>query len=101
MKPKEAVLNPAAPTAREDKVRDNGTETSSVGEDSVNRQEFTPNQVPRSVRESFDATARALGGLYTPSREARGAVGYTHFDGPNADDGTVTVLIDKKNLDQL
>ena len=63
--------------------------------------DFTPRPVPGVVRESFRATAESLGGPYTPSPEAKGAVGFTHFDGPSADDGTVTVLVDKRNMDKL
>lgn len=63
--------------------------------------EFTPNAVPESVQGAFDKTAESLGGPYTPSPESIGAVGHTHFDGPGAEDGSVTVLIEKKNLDRL
>src|SRR5439155_22688932 len=62
---------------------------------------FDPQPVPASVRVEFDATAEQLGGPYAPSPESAGAVGHTHFDGPEAQDGSVTVLIEKKNLDAL
>ena len=63
--------------------------------------EFAASQVPGSVYVEFGATAEKLGGPYTPSQETVGAVGHTHFDGPAAEDGTVTVLIEKKNMDML
>lgn len=63
--------------------------------------EFTPSRVPGAVHVEFDATAEKLGGPYTPSPETAGAVGHTHFDGPSAEDGTVTVLIDKKSMERL
>lgn len=63
--------------------------------------EFTASRVPDSVRLEFGATAEKLGGPYTPSPESIGAVGHTHFDGPSAEDGTVTVLLEKKHMDQL
>lgn len=63
--------------------------------------QFSPVSVPDSVRIEFDATAESLGGPYKPSAESLGAVGHTHFDGPSAEDGTVTVLIEKKKMDEL
>jgi DNA helicase HerA-like ATPase len=63
--------------------------------------EFTPKEVPSAVRVRFDATAEELGGAYMPSPESVGAVGHTHFDGPSAVDGSVNVLIEKKNLDHI
>ena len=65
------------------------------------KNEFTASRVPGSVRVEFDATAEMLGGPFTPSPETAGAVGHTHFDAPSAEDGTVTVLIEKKNMDRL
>src|SRR5690606_27652960 len=62
---------------------------------------FTASRVPGSVYVEFDATAEQLGGPYTPRPETAGAVGHTHFHGPSAEDGTVTVLIEKKNMDRL
>jgi DNA helicase HerA-like ATPase len=62
---------------------------------------FTPKEVPSAVRVRFDATAGELGGAYMPSPESVGAVGHTHFDGPSAVDGSVNVLIEKKNLDHI
>lgn len=62
---------------------------------------FAPKAVPGSVRVTFDKTAEQLGGPYAPSPESVGAVGHTHFDGPSAEDGSVTVLIERKNLDRL
>jgi len=62
---------------------------------------FAPRTVPDGVRATLKATADELGGPYAPSPESIGAVGHTHFDGPSAEDGSVTVLIEKKNLNQL
>lgn len=63
--------------------------------------EFEARRVPGSVRVEFGLTAEKLGGPFTPSPETMGAVGHTHFDGPSAEDGTVTVLIEKKNMERL
>jgi uncharacterized protein len=65
------------------------------------KREFAPSPVPAAVNAAFSATAEMLGGPYTPSPESEGAVGHTHFDGPSAEDGTVTVLIEKKNMERL
>jgi DNA helicase HerA-like ATPase len=72
-----------------------------AGDGTATKEEFTASRVPGSVYLEFDATAEKLGGPYTPSPETAGAVGHTHFDGPSAEDGTVTVLIEKKNMDRL
>jgi uncharacterized protein len=87
-----------------DKESTHAAEASSGNTSSPNAttgEDFRAQRVPGAVREAFHATADSLGGPYTPNHEAQGAVGFTHFDGPSADDGTVTVLISKGNLDKL
>ena len=85
------------PTPDVDTTPPQGTNGSSAAA----AEEITAKPVPGSVHVEFRATAEKLGGPYTPSPEAAGAVGHTHFDGPSAEDGTVTVLIEKKNMDRL
>lgn len=71
------------------------------GNGAAAEEEFKASRVAGSVYVEFGTTAEQLGGPYTPSPESVGAVGHTHFDGPSAEDGTVTVLIEKKNMDRL
>jgi uncharacterized protein len=91
---------PSAPPEREHILMTNAAAPTDDDGNAKTR-EFAPSRVPDSVHAEFDATAGKVGGPYAPSPEAAGAVGHTHFDGPSAEDGTVTVLLEKKNMDQL
>lgn len=62
---------------------------------------FTPRELsPKAMAELEDA-ARGAGGAYTPPPIIEGAVGFTHFDNPSSQDGSVVVLLSRENMDRL
>ena len=54
---------------------------------------------PAEVLESIDMQAEEAGGEWQLSSEHEGCIGWTMFDTPTSDDGTVTVLLPKDNIE--
>jgi len=57
--------------------------------------------VPDSVLESIERQAQEAGGPWEPAPEHEGCVGWTMFDTPGSNDGTVTVLLPKEQIRSL
>ncbi len=54
---------------------------------------------PSEVLESIDMQAAEAGGAWQLSPEHEGCIGWTMFDTPTSDDGTVTVLLPKEKIE--
>src|SRR5688572_24158755 len=57
--------------------------------------------VPEAALSAIDVQIQDAGGLYTEPVAYKGSVARTMFDTPAAEDGTVTVLIPKENMEAL
>lgn len=55
-------------------------------------------QPPEDFLQRLDADIESSGGELTPDADREGAIGATMFDLPNSEDGTLTVLLAKENL---
>lgn len=66
-------------------------------------EKFVAREVPKGVMEKIAAVAEepGVGGAYDVPAEHKGAIGFTHFDSPGAEDNTVTILLTKENMDRL
>jgi len=56
---------------------------------------------PEEALTSIDADVAAAGGAFEEPEEYKGSVARTMFDTPGSDDGTVTVLLTKENIQML
>lgn len=56
---------------------------------------------PEEALTSIDADVAAAGGAFEEPEEYKGSVARTMFDTPGSDDGTVTVLLPKENIQLL
>ncbi len=57
--------------------------------------------VPQEALESIARQADSAGGEFRQSPEYEGSIGSTMFDSPSSEDGTVTVLLPKENIESL
>lgn len=55
-------------------------------------------QPPDDFLQRLDADVESSGGELAPEADREGAIGATMFDLPNSEDGTLTVLLSKENL---
>jgi hypothetical protein len=58
----------------------------------------TVRQPPDDFLRRLDADIESAGGELAPEADREGAIGATMFDLPNSEDGTLTVLLPKENL---
>jgi hypothetical protein len=57
--------------------------------------------LPADVLEAVEQDIKEAGGEYEEAAEYEGAVGRTMFDTPYSEDGTVTVLMPKENIEDV
>lgn len=64
---------------------------------------FHAKPVPPDAIEKLTGVASEPGvdGPYEVPEEHRGSIGFTHFDAPNSEDNTITVLLAKENMGRL
>jgi hypothetical protein len=57
--------------------------------------------IPADVMKAVEEDIEAAGGEYEEAPEYEGAIGRTMFDTPYSEDGTVTVLMPKENIEDV
>jgi len=57
--------------------------------------------VPETAVESMAREIQAAGGEWSGNADDEGAIGWTSFDSPSSDDGTITVLVPKETILEL
>ncbi len=82
---------------RENSVREDN-DTGAVFENLDSGNGGAVRQPPDDFLQRLDVDIESSGGELTPDADREGAIGATMFDLPNSEDGTLTVLLSKENL---
>jgi hypothetical protein len=77
----------------------NGTESTSGQGNGTGADAVTA--VPAAVLEQLGREIETAGGPWQEPQEYEGSIGRTMFDSPQSEDGTVTVLLPRDNIDKL
>jgi len=67
----------------------------------IHRSDLHLRQLSAEALAGLEADGAEVGGPYCPPAEANGAIGFTHFDSPAADNEQLVVLLTMENIEKL